>query len=78
MKKWCTEIKALEASTDEMKTWCGEHVEAPTWELAQKWCDNNKGYLKVIGELIAEIPCKEGTYKPDWDNITDYETIKNN
>lgn len=43
MKLWCTEIKALEAKTGEMKTWGGEHVQAPTWELAQKWCDENRG-----------------------------------
>lgn len=78
MKLWCTEIKALEASTGEMKTWGGESVEAPTWGLAQKWCDENKGYLKVVGELIAEIPCKKGTYEPDWNNMIDYENIQNN
>ena len=44
MKKWCTEIKALEGRTGVMKTWGGENVEAPTWELAQQWCDENKGY----------------------------------
>jgi len=73
MKLWCTEIKALEAKTGEMKTWGGEHVQAPTWELAQQWCDENRGYLKVIGELVAEIPCKEGSYEPDFDKIVDYE-----
>ena len=73
MKIWCTEIKALDAKTDEMKTWGGDEVEAPTFELAQKWCDENKGYLKVIGELIAEIPCKKNTYEPDFNNTIDYE-----
>jgi hypothetical protein len=78
MKIWVTEIKALEAITGKMKTWGGENVEAPTWELAQKWCDENKGYLKVIGELVAEIPCKEGTYEADFSKMIDYEKIKNN
>ena len=78
MKLWCTEIKALEAATGEMKTWCGDNIEAPTWELAQEWCDNNKGYLKVVGELIAEIPCKENSYEADFDKIIDYEIIQNN
>lgn len=78
MKIWCTEIKALDPHTGELTTWCGENVTAPSWELAQEWCDNNKGYLKVIGELVAEIPCKKGSYEPDWDNMTDYENIQNN
>lgn len=78
MKLWCTEIKALEAATGEMRTWCGDNIEAPTWELAQEWCDNNKGYLKVVGELVAEIPCKENSCEADFDKMIDYEIIQNN
>lgn len=73
MKQWVTEIKALQASTGEMKTWGGEHISAPTAELAQQWCDENRGYLKVIGELVAEIPCIPGTHDPDFGNMIDYE-----
>jgi len=73
MKIWLTEFKAADAKTGEMKTWGGENVTAPSWELAQQWCYDNRGYLKVIGELVAEIPCKEGTYEPDFDNMIDYE-----
>lgn len=36
MKKWCTEIQALEAATGELKTWIGDNIEAPTFELAKK------------------------------------------
>jgi len=50
-----------------------ENVRAISWELAQEWCYENRGHLVVTGELIAEIPCKEGTYEPDWDNMIDYE-----
>jgi hypothetical protein len=78
MKLWCTEFIAKDARTGELKKWCGEHVQAPTEELAQQWCYENRGYLTVIGELIAEIPCKEGTYEPDWDKMVDYEDIQNN
>lgn len=78
MKLWVTEIKALDPHTGEMKTWGGDEVEAPTHELAQAWCDQNKGYLKVIGELVAEIPCKEGTYEADFDKMIDYENTQNN
>lgn len=45
-----TEISALEASTGEMRKWAGENVYAETFEDAQKWCDENKGYLKVVGQ----------------------------
>lgn len=78
MKIWTTEIKAIDPLTGELKTWCGDYVHAPTFELAQQWCEMNKGYLKVIGELISEIPCKEGTYEPDWGKKVDFETINNN
>lgn len=69
---------ALEAATAIMKRWCGPEVEAPTAELAQQWCNENAGHLKVIGELVAEIPCKEGTYEPDFTNMIDYENVQNN
>jgi len=78
MRLWSTEIKALCPHTGEMKTWTGDNVQAPTWELAQQWCDANKGYLKVIGELIAEIPCDEETYEADFGGKVDYENILNN
>ena len=78
MKKWCTEIKALDATSGEMKTWFGDEIEAPSYELAQEWCNNNKAYLKVIGELIAEIPCKKGNYEADFNKMVDYEKIQNN
>lgn len=73
MKIWLTEFKAPDARTGVIKTWCGENVEAPTSDLAQEWCYKNRGYLKVIGELVAEIPCKEGTYEPDFNKMIDYE-----
>lgn len=78
MKKWCTEIKALDAKTGEMKTWVGDTVEAPTWYMAQEWCNNNKGYLRVSGELLSEIPTKSDGITPDWDNKIDYDEINNN
>jgi hypothetical protein len=69
MKKWITEIRALDPISGEMKTYGGDNVEAPTFQMAQNWCNENKGYLKVIGELIAEIPCKKGTYEADFSKI---------
>ena len=78
MKQWVTEFKAICARTGELKTYGGENVQAPTHDLAQKWCYDNRGNLKVIGELVMEIPCKEGTYEPDFKNAVDYDNIQNN
>ncbi|MFD2922019.1 hypothetical protein ACFS6H_20025 [Terrimonas rubra] len=78
MKLWTTEIKAIDPLTGELKTWFGDYVQAPTFELAQQWCEKNKGYLKVTGELIAEIPFKEGTDEPDWGKKVDFDVIYNN
>lgn len=74
---WVTELKAIDPNDGELKTWMGDYVEAPTWELAQEWCDKNKGYLTVVGELVVEILCDEN-FKPDWNNMIDYEKISNN
>jgi len=78
MRVWLTEIKAICPNTGELKTWGGDNVEAPTFEMAQIWCNENKGYLKVIGELIAEIPCKENSFEPDFSKMIDYENTRNN
>ena len=52
MKKWVTEIKAIDPRDGILKTWHGEYIEAHTKKLAQDWWNNNeRGYLKVTGEL---------------------------
>lgn len=76
MRKWVTQIQAIHPHTGELSTWLGEHVEAPTMQLAQSWCDQNKGYLKVVGELVCEIPIKKG--KPDFENKIDYDLPQQN
>ncbi len=78
MRKWVTEIQAIDPHTGQLKTWMGDYVEAPTWELAQQWCDQNKGYLKVTGELIAEIPCQKGSCEPDFNSMIDYQSSQLN
>lgn len=76
---YVTEIKALCPYTGEMKTYGGPEVPGISFADAQAYCENNGlGYCKVIGRLVAEIPCKDGTYEPDWDNMTDYENKKLN
>lgn len=73
MKQFITEFRAVRWSDGEIITYGGENITALTHQMAQAWCDENKPWLKVLGELIAEIPCKEGTYEPDWNDMTDYE-----
>lgn len=77
MRLWVTEFKALCAKTGVLKTYGGPDVEGLTHGIAQQWCYDNAGHLNVIGELVAEIPCKEGTYEPDFNKMIDYE-LKNN
>lgn len=79
MKTWCTEIRAINPVTGELTTFCGPNIQAPSWALAEEYLQNNGlGYCRIDGELVAEIPCKPGTYEPDWDNMIDYENIQNN
>jgi len=77
MKLWATQLKAIDPYTGELKTWMGENIKAPTWDLAQQWCnENGRGYLEVIGELIAEIPEKDG--EPYFENAIHYDIIQLN
>jgi hypothetical protein len=78
MKYWVTEFKAIRASDGLLIKYCGPHIQAPSFELAQEWCNENRNYLTVIGELIAEIPCKPGTFDPDFINIINYEERHDN
>lgn len=79
MKKWCTEIKAIDPTDGIIKSWGGPNIPAISFRDAEMYCQmNGLGYCKVIGELIAEIPCKKGTYDPDFENMINYEQINNN
>lgn len=79
MRRWTTKIHAIKPSTGELVEWCGPVINVPSWKLAQEYCENNGlGYCQVDGELIMEIPCKEGSHDPDWNKSIDYETIQNN
>lgn len=72
MRIFLTEIRAIDPKDGQLKTWSGENIEALTFGLAEQCCKENKGYLKVIGELVAEIPCKNG-FEPDFDNMINYD-----
>jgi hypothetical protein len=76
MKQFLTEIDAINPATGEMCKWCGPNIPALTWSMAEKHCqENGLGYCKVIGELIAEIPCKPGTTDPDFSGQINYENL---
>jgi hypothetical protein len=67
---WVTEILAFDPATGFMKKWCGPNVPGINHEDAERYCQQNElGYCQVLGELVAEIPCKEGTNEPDMGKI---------
>ena len=56
VRRWVTFLKAVDPETMELKTWGGPNVPGLSLEDAQRWCwQNGMGYLRVIGELAAEI-----------------------
>lgn len=74
MKQWVTSIKAIDPQDGQMKLWSGPHVPGIDRSDAERYCqENGLGYCSIDGELIAEIPCKEGTHEPDWDKMIDYQ-----
>lgn len=69
MKKWVTEILALDPVSGHLKTYGGPHIDAPTWEEATSFCQaNGLGYCRVVGQLIAEVDETTGV-KADYDNL---------
>lgn len=79
MNLYVTEIQAISPTDGILKTYCGPEVPGITTQDAQEYCEKNGlGYCKVIGLLIAEIPCKPGTHEPDWSKMTDYDNERNN
>ena len=68
-----TELIAKDPLTGELKKFGGPDIEAPTWSIAQQYCqDNGLGYLKVVGKKVAEIPTDDN-YNPQFDKMVDYE-----
>ncbi len=79
MDLYVTSIMAVDPRDGELKKWCGPEVPGISESDAQRYCENNGlGYCKVDGILVAEIPCKEGTYEPDFTKMIDYENPKLN
>jgi hypothetical protein len=78
MRKWSTEIRAIDPRTGELCNWIGPTIDAPSWVLAQRYCDRNElGYCRVAGELIGEMPCNpDGS--PDFTRKIDFTLADKN
>lgn len=44
---------AIDPSDGELKKWSGPHIEAPTWKMAQEWCNEHAGHLVVDGRITT-------------------------
>lgn len=69
-----TELWAKCAADGELKHYAGDNIDALSFKDAQKWCDENKPYLKVIGILTATGFKNE---KGEW-VIVDHDAERNN
>ena len=55
MRKWYTEIKAVDPKTGHLLTWTGPNIEAPSQQLAQEYCETRgMGYLRVTEHWVIE------------------------
>jgi len=79
MPYFCTQMQVVNQKTKELVWIDGMRVEAPTLELAQEIiAKENYHYLIITGQLVKEIPCKEGSFEPDWKNAVDYDKLNQN
>lgn len=76
MKKWVTEIQAIDPITKTLKNWMGPYITAETFGKAVIHCqENGLGYCKVTGQLVSEIPCNPGTFEPDFSKRIDFDNL---
>lgn len=77
--QYLTQIRAECAFIGEMKTFAGPNVPGISFADAEEYCKRNgMWYCKVVGRLVADIPCKDGSYEPDYEKMVDYEIVKYN
>jgi len=67
-KIWLTEYSAVKECGSIIKM-CGHRIYADNFEEACKKAKHNE---TVIGQLVCEIPCKEGTTEPDFSKQINY------
>lgn len=72
MNLYTTTINAIKDGN--LLTFCGPNVPGISFEDAETYCEmNGLGYCKVDGLLISEIPCKRGSFMPDFRNRIDFD-----
>jgi hypothetical protein len=72
MKTYSTEYNLMTKDRGVIKM-SGDRVEAITWEHAEIILKKTgRSHMRVIGQLISEIPCDENL-KPDWSKRIDYD-----
>ena len=61
--KFTTVLKAIDSKDGILKIWVGQTIEAPTFQLAEDYINNNGlGYLEITGELISSVDESTGSY----------------
>lgn len=78
MNLYATKFTAICATSGKLKDYGGPHVQGITLDDAQAWCQINAGHLVVLGRVLSETPCKEGSCEPDFANRIDYDKQKLN
>jgi len=74
MNQYTTTIRAVCPYDGEIRTYSGPNVPGISFRDAQDYCQRNGlGYCRVNGLLISEIPCKPGTWEPDWGGKVDWD-----
>lgn len=78
MPVYGTWIYAMSPSLGSMKTYGGPNIDAISPAMARQYCEENGlGYCHIGDVLVCEIPCKPGTYEPDFDNKIEYNEGNN-
>ena len=76
MRLWTTEIRAICPIFGVLLTWGGRSDPGLSPADAMRYCQQNGlGYCKVVGELVAEIPCKEGEFEADLERMENFEFL---
>jgi len=78
MNWFTTIIVAVDPYTKRLTKYGGPNIQGISMSDAQHYCDTHGlGYCKVDARLVAEIPCKKGSYDPDFENRIDYDHNQN-
>ena len=71
MKLFSTQLRAIKATTGDLKTFYGPSILADSLEAAQEYCNKNLGYLVVTGEVNSKRAKKNGVIRANvnYDNV---------